>query len=177
MILRKAFCTFSVAAAFALTGCGGGGADVKEQLGLKKPPPDEFSVVTRAPLSVPPDYTLRPPRPGAERPMEINVRDQARQTVFGVSDSKPTATASSSFMNKLGANESDPNIRDSLNAEMLELDKAEQPAAEKLLFWKEKEPRGKTIDPVEEQKRLEAQSGSSSSTTVEKRNEDILENP
>lgn len=184
MILRQTVCVVTLAAAFALTGCGGG-ADVKEELGLKAAPPDEFSVVTRAPLSVPPDYTLRPPRPGAERPMEISVRDQARQTVFGVSDTgqTATATASSSFMNKLGANQSDPNIRDSLNAEMKELDKAEQPAAEKLLFWKEKEPRGKTIDPVEEQKRLEAQgvakssSGSTSSTTVEKRNEDILETP
>jgi len=183
MILRKAFQAFVVTAAFTLAGCGGGDADVKEQLGLKKSPPDEFSVVTRAPLSVPPDYTLRPPRPGAERPMEISVREQTRQTVFGVSDTPTTAkaTASSSFMNKLGANQADPTIRENLNAEMVELDKAEQPAAEKMLFWKEKEPRGKTIDPVQEQKRLEAsgqaQSSATSSTTVQKRNEDILETP
>lgn len=186
MILRKTVCAYAVLASFALTGCGGG-ADVKEELGLKAAPPDEFSVVTRAPLSVPPDYTLRPPRPGAERPMEISVREQARQTVFGVSDAKPAAAAtassssSSSFMSKLGANQSDPNIRDSLNAEMKEMDKSEQPTAEKLLFWKDKTPQGKTIDPVEEQKRLEAQgiakSSSSSGGKVEKRNEDILETP
>ena len=184
MTLRKTVCAFTVLASFALTGCGGGGVNVKEELGLKAAPPDEFSVVTRAPLSVPPDFTLRPPRPGAERPMEISVREQTRKTVFGVSDTQsaaPKAQASSSFMSKLGANQADPSIRENLNSEMLELDKADQPTAEKMLFWKEKEPRGKTMDPVEEQKRLEAQgvakSSSTSSTTVEKRNEDILETP
>lgn len=180
-MLRKTHAGFALLSVLALAGCSGG-ADVREELGLKKAPPDEFAVVTRAPLSVPPDYTLRPPRPGAERPMELSVREQARKTVFGVSDVAPKAQqpantgASGAFLNKLGANNTDPSIRESLNAEMRELDKAQQPAAEKLLFWKEKEPRGKTIDPVEEQKRLDAQKAQSG-TAVQKRNEDILETP
>ena len=45
----------------ALSGC----SDAKEQLGLTRSAPDEFAVVKRAPLAMPPDYTLRPPRPGA----------------------------------------------------------------------------------------------------------------
>jgi hypothetical protein len=124
--------------------------------------------------------------------MEISVREQAKKTVFGVSDTQASAAAtggaSSEFLNKLGTGQSDPQIRESLDSEMKALDKADQPTAERLLFWKEKEPQGKTIDPVEEQKRLEAEGvtkpaatpGSSSpapaSATVEKRNEDILEN-
>ena len=176
MTLRRSVYGFALLTSFALTGCGGD-ADVKEKLGLKKPPPDEFSVVTRAPLSVPPDYTLRPPRPGADRPMELSVREQTKKTIFGVSDTPATATtASGAFMSKLGTSDADPAIRESLNTEMRELDAAEQPVAEKLLFWKEKEPRGKTIDPVEEQKRLEAEAAANG-TTVEKRNEDILETP
>lgn len=179
MTIRKALYGITLAASFALAGCGGGGVDVKEELGLKVAPPDEFSVVTRAPLSVPPDYTLRPPRPGADRPMEISVREQARKTVFGVSDVKqagtPATREQNEFLSKLGTSSSDPEIRSSLDSEMLELDKADQPTAERLLFWKEKEPRGKTIDPVEEQKRLEAEGATK--TTVEKRNEDILETP
>ncbi|MBM3559287.1 MAG: DUF3035 domain-containing protein, partial [Alphaproteobacteria bacterium] len=53
-----------LAAVLALA-VGGCGEDTKRSLGLSKPAPDEFSVVSRAPLSLPPNYTLRPPRPGA----------------------------------------------------------------------------------------------------------------
>jgi len=191
---RKFFQALVIASSLALSACGGGNADVKEKLGLKVPPPDEFSVVTRAPLAVPPDYTLRPPRPGAERPNELSVREEARKTVFGVSDVQTTTrtttteSASGDFMNKLGATQSDPNIRESLNTEIRAMDKKEQPVAERMLFWKEKEVPGKTIDPVEEQKRLQASGqvqaatpaaddANAGTTTVKKRNEDILQTP
>lgn len=190
-----------------LGGCSGG-ADVKEELGLRSPPPDEFSVVTRAPLEVPPDFTLRPPRPGAERPNEISVREQTKQTVFGKSD-KAAATASTgegAFLSKLGANQANPSVRDSIDTEIQDLEKKEQPVAEKMLFWKKKAPLGKAIDPVAEQKRLEAEgfknttpaepaaapstattskttsttttktsSKKPGATTIQKRNEDILQ--
>ena len=44
-----------------------------------EPRADEFAVVTRAPLSLPPDYGLRPPRPGAARPNEASPRDDAQE--------------------------------------------------------------------------------------------------
>jgi len=40
---------------------------------------DEFAVVTKAPLIMPPDYNLRPPRPGAARPQEQSERQQAAE--------------------------------------------------------------------------------------------------
>ena len=58
-------------------------SDAKKQLGLAKDPPDEFAVVTRAPLSLPPDFKLRPPEPGAQRPQEAAASVQAREAVFG----------------------------------------------------------------------------------------------
>lgn len=184
MTKMKTFHYATLFAALSLAACSGDN-DIKQNLGIKVPPPDEFSVVTRAPLSVPPDYTLRPPRPGEGRPMEISVRDQAKKTVFGTEDvqgaqAQPVAPsgANSGFLNKLGASPSNTAVRQSLDSEMVQLDKSEQPAAEKLLFWKEKQPRGKTIDPVEEQKRLEATGQSEpklKDTAVQKRNEDILE--
>ena len=163
-----------LASVLVLSACAGGGEDVKEKLGLKSPPPDEFSVVTRAPLAVPPDYTLRPPRPGEGRPNELTVREQAKKTVFGKSDvvSESAPQQDGSFLGKLGATKADPNVRSSIDTEIKALDAAEQPAAEKLLFWKSKKVPGKTIDPVEEKKRLEA-----SGVSVEKRNEDILQTP
>ena len=36
-------------------------AETRRALGFDKAPPDEFQVVQRAPLSVPPDFALRPP--------------------------------------------------------------------------------------------------------------------
>jgi hypothetical protein len=47
--------------AFVLVGCD----SIREAAGVTKEPPDEFAVVTKAPLVMPPDYNLRPPKPGA----------------------------------------------------------------------------------------------------------------
>lgn len=66
-----------------LAGCG---EEMRKQFGLGKNAPDEFQVVRRAPLSLPPDFALRPPQPGAIRPQEGSVSDQARSTVLGQTD-------------------------------------------------------------------------------------------
>ena len=44
--------------------------------GLKNAP-DEFAVLRSAPLTLPPDYQLRPPQPGAARPNVARVQEQA----------------------------------------------------------------------------------------------------
>ena len=46
-------------AAATLTGCAG----IGKALGSGKNPPDEFAIATKAPLVVPPEYALRPPKP------------------------------------------------------------------------------------------------------------------
>lgn len=46
----------AVMALLVLGGCTG----VKDKLGLAKQSPDEFMVMSRAPLSLPPDYNNRP---------------------------------------------------------------------------------------------------------------------
>ena len=48
-----------------LAGCAPG--TVQDALGMGKRSPDEFAVVSRAPLILPPDYGLRPPAPGQSR--------------------------------------------------------------------------------------------------------------
>jgi hypothetical protein len=164
-----------VAFALFLSGCSGG-ADVKEKLGLESTPPDEFSVVARAPLSVPPDFALRPPRPGAERPNELTVREQAKRTVFGGTADTERVSDQNPFLKKLGTGSADQNIRASIDTEIKDLEEKEQPVAEKLLFWKDKAPVGKPLDPVEEKKRLEAEAAAQKAT-VSKRNEDILKTP
>ena len=63
------------ALALLLSGCGDG--NLSRTFGLTHDAPDEFTVVTRAPLSMPPDFNLRPPQPGAPRPQEQSERSAA----------------------------------------------------------------------------------------------------
>jgi hypothetical protein len=62
-----------------LAGCETG--NLARTFGLTRDAPDEYSVTTRAPLSMPPDYNLRPPRPGAARPQEQGERQQAAEAL------------------------------------------------------------------------------------------------
>jgi hypothetical protein len=49
-----------ICAALAVSGC----ESVREATGAAKTPPDEFTVLTKSPLVIPPDFNLRPPQPG-----------------------------------------------------------------------------------------------------------------
>ena len=60
-----------------LSGC----SNFKQMIGLDQPMPDEFAVESRAPLTVPPDFDLRPPEPGAPRPQEKSAEQQAQQVM------------------------------------------------------------------------------------------------
>ena len=59
-----------------LAGCGGGS-------GLNRVRPDEFAVARQAPLVIPPDFALSPPRSGAPRPQDINPNTLALEALFG----------------------------------------------------------------------------------------------
>ena len=69
-----------VAAVAALSGCSG---TVQDSLGLGKRQPDEFQVVRRAPLILPPDYSLRPPAPGTTGPVNQDTSAQAEEILTG----------------------------------------------------------------------------------------------
>ncbi|MGZ8312127.1 MAG: DUF3035 domain-containing protein [Allosphingosinicella sp.] len=61
--------------ALLLAGCGGGGPFSRER-------PDEFAVGRNAPLIIPPDFAMTPPRPG-EADVGADPRAQALQALFG----------------------------------------------------------------------------------------------
>ena len=60
-----------------LAGCGSGGGL------LHRARPDEFAVQRQAPLVVPPDFALTPPKPGAPRPTDSGVQQQTLDALFG----------------------------------------------------------------------------------------------
>jgi DUF3035 family protein len=66
-----------LAASSLIAGC----TDFKKSIGLEPTLPDEFAVESRAPLTIPPDFELRPPSPGAPRPQEKASNQQAKQVI------------------------------------------------------------------------------------------------
>jgi hypothetical protein len=64
------------AASLALAGCGSSGV-------LGRDRPDEFAVARNAPLVIPPDFALEPPRPGEPTPTGTDARTQALEALFG----------------------------------------------------------------------------------------------
>ena len=66
-----------------------GCSDLKKAIGLDRTPPDEFAVESRAPLTMPPDFNLRPPQPGADRPQEKSSGQQARQAIEQAGPGEP----------------------------------------------------------------------------------------
>jgi hypothetical protein len=51
--------------------------------------PDEFAVESRAPLTIPPEFELRPPQPGAPRPQEATSADKARKVIDTAGPGEP----------------------------------------------------------------------------------------
>jgi hypothetical protein len=67
----------AVSAATLVAGCAGGGPFGRGR------GPDEFAVARNAPLAVPPDFALTPPRPGEADVGSQDPRAQALQALFG----------------------------------------------------------------------------------------------
>jgi len=84
-------------------------ANFKRDIGIEPTPPDEFAVEQRAPLTIPPDFGLRPPQPGAPRPQEGNIADKARGVVDNAGPGKPGQQASGTL--KFPGATADPNMQ------------------------------------------------------------------
>jgi len=140
----------------ALTGCQG----AKRELGLTRQAPDEFAVVKRAPLAMPPEYSLRPPQPGAPRPQEQQAAEQARTTVFGESAAQNPASpgsAEAQLLQQAGTGVAEPNIRERVDREAADDAGREKPVAERLLGWRGRgsESSAAVLDAEAEAARLE----------------------
>jgi hypothetical protein len=82
------------AASLLLAGCGTGGVVGRDR-------PDEFAVTRNAPLVIPPDYNLEPPRPGEPVPQGADARTQALEALFGGPAPRPQSERS--LLNEAGS--------------------------------------------------------------------------
>lgn len=135
----------------------GGCSKTEEALGLTKKSPDEFKVLKRAPLSMPPDYALRPPTPGAPRPQEQATAEMAAQTVFGAPQQENVSAPSSSaslLLQQAGADNVDPDIRQKVTSEREELNEVEKSVTQKLMGIGGDDQSASVVNAKEEAERL-----------------------
>jgi hypothetical protein len=153
---RSASAMLLTAAMMALAGCEGTGSDISRDIGLTREAPDEFTVTTRAPLSMPPDFKILPPTPGAARPQERTARDSAElalspQAVATTAPANRTA-GERAFIGAAGPS-ADPAIRNEINQQAVQ-DANKRSFTDRLLFWKSKPVPGVIVDPARESQRL-----------------------
>ena len=71
--------------------------------------PDEFAVARQAPLVIPPDFSLTPPRPGAARANDTSPNAQALDALFGGTAQRSASEAAT--LAAAGVESDDPGIR------------------------------------------------------------------
>ncbi len=122
--------------AMALMGLATSGCGIGKALGGGKNAPDEFAITTKAPLVVPPDYGLRPPRPGETRPQELSPSERAQQVLLGDASSAPPSQGEQLLLRKANALGADPSIRALLDAENGGRGDKDRSLANQVMFWK-----------------------------------------
>ena len=106
---------------FALMGC----ESIRQATGSAKLPPDEFTVLTKAPLVLPPDYNLRPPQPGIASRNEPNPDDPSRAALFPQTAAEASAALGNAYsdgekllLTKSNALTVDPNVRHAVTSDV-----------------------------------------------------------
>jgi hypothetical protein len=152
-------------AALSLSLAACGGESLSDTLGYGKSAPDEFAIVTKAPLVIPPDYSLRPPQPGAPRPQEMDMQPSigAQRALIGeealsAENVGPSQSQGEQvLLQETGATEADPRIRQVVNAETRSLVERDETFVDSVLFWKNSGPAPdeRLVNPREESERIQ----------------------
>jgi len=137
-------------------------SNVRKAMTQTKAAPDEFAVYTRAPLTMPPDYGLRPPsqndQPTAAA-VQDNPQDTAKRVLLKNASAKiapiqagtPGTTA---LLARAGAHTADADIRQVVNSETSAYADEDKSVMESVMFWTSS-PVGTTVNPGEETKRIQ----------------------
>jgi hypothetical protein len=152
---------------FFLAACGS--TTVRDTLGISRSAPDEFRVLPRPPLSVPPEFNLRPPAaPGeANTGAQAPARDQAQSLITGTektSGSADTAVtpvtssdlqsgADTQFLRRAGADQADTGVRAALRQEYDDKHSDDKSMLDKIREPSENQP---VVDAQSEAERLKA---------------------
>lgn len=130
--MLRTTCLFSAFASVALiaTGC----TTTSRALGLEKSAPNEFNILTKAPLIIPPEYNLRPPAVGASTAENNYTQKSAREALLGDIDDADPSRGEIALMAKAGVNRANPEIRleiDGINS----VERKSESFTDRVLFW------------------------------------------
>lgn len=146
-----------IGCAIMLAGCD---SDSKQNLfrtfGFIRDAPDEFTVTTRAPLAMPPTYSLPPPRPGAPRPMEQSEASKAEEALVPQMALGGPPAANSPGQQAL-VQQAGPPVSNDIRAEVDEQAQKDRPSQsfwQQLRFWQPPQQPGIVVDPTKEAQRL-----------------------
>ncbi len=121
-----------VVAAVSVTACSG----VRRAVGADKVTPDEFRVVTKAPLVVPPEYNLRPPAAGEPRAADLITEEMAATAAYGDYSLTTASDAEQLLVGKIASGGSDAVIRAQIDIENGVIQKR-RGFANRILFWQD----------------------------------------
>ena len=163
MKLHRAVVITALVASAGLAGC----QSTSKALGLAKITPDEFKVVTKAPLVVPPDYALRPPAPGEPRPAELEPDSASRASAQARVLAAERSEGEKVLVARAGANNADPLVRYVVDDEFGDVAHKEKSFADTVMFWrKDKAPTpaadpstAPVVDAAAEEARIKALTG------------------
>jgi hypothetical protein len=144
----------AVSAAVALSGC----TYLRDSAGMGKSAPDEFAVLTKAPLVIPPDFNLKPPRPGAAPTNQVDPTDAAQSALFGDTPAAAAGNVSASeqvLLSNAKIASADPAIRQHLASDREHMLGADDSFTNQVLFWqKPTSDAGTPVDADQEARRL-----------------------
>ncbi len=143
--------------AVLLVGC----QSIREAAGITKEPPDEFAVVTKAPLVIPPDFNLKPPKPGASPTNQVSPTASAQEVLYGTNPdvvaagmSKGYSDEEKLFLAKTGANTADHSVRQQIAADNKQMEASDESFTNKVLFLGPEPDQGKAVNADAEAARI-----------------------
>ena len=126
--MKKTAVILAAGAALATAGC--------QSLNGTPTSPDEFRVVKKAPLVVPPDYNLRPPQAGQAQPFEVDPTRAGVATAFGADVGSDASAAERALVARAGANAVSPIIREQVDFEEAKIIRKSTSVTDRVMFWR-----------------------------------------
>jgi len=141
---------FITAISLIMTGC----SINKQSMGLGRQSPDEFMVMKRSPLTLPPEYNLVPPGSKVSISKEINPEEEAQKAILGAPiKTEEIKNEDYDFLKSINATKVNPKIRETVNEES-ENDPTQNKYLINSLMFGSKKDNSVIVNNVKEAKRI-----------------------
>ena len=153
--------------AAGLTGCD----TLRNAAGEGKDSPDEFAVVTKAPLVIPPDFNLHPPAAGAAPTNQVAPTQAAQAALFSADPATVAASLPATMsagerylLANAGVQNADPAIRQEIASDSAATRAADDSFTNNILFGGSTPAAGVPVDADAEARRIDAQKAGGAAT-------------